>query len=252
MSVSIADPNPTKRCTTTILSNKNALQSHNSASLTTTGDPPSPPSAHASSTTIDPERTARTIALFNIPDTINTARLQTLLSPYGEIEEISLRPHHQGAIIVFISATAAGTAALSMSGHEIAPGRKIRTGPISELYKQKADIKDTRPGVKKSTTNKPNQSKTAAATATATTSLKSASFMPNAGPIKRPGQAGTGRRGGLGQRRGVAISKGIGQGGTNEDPAEGKSNDEFRRMLVKSSEAGSETTAVGANIEVKR
>lgn len=33
----------------------------------------------------------------------------------------------------------------------------------------------------------------------------------------------------------MAVSKGIGQGGTNEDPAEGKSNSEFRRMFVRES-----------------
>lgn len=225
ITVAIADPNPGKRSTTTILAP--AATSTKSASPAPNGSVASPPSAaspQAAASNPDAQnRAARTIALFNIPDTINTARLQSLLAPHGTIEEITLKPKNNGAIVVLASAAEAGTAALAITGVEIAPGRKIETGSVAEMYKHKAEVHDANPGVKKS-----------APSSTTSSAVPKAASLPfqAAGSIRRPGVTGGSRRGGLGFRRGGAVKMGLGVGGTNEDPDMGKSNDEFRRMFV--------------------
>ena len=41
---------------------------------------------------------ARTLALLNVPDTLNDTRVRALAEPYGELVKVSLRPDHQGKI----------------------------------------------------------------------------------------------------------------------------------------------------------
>lgn len=86
----------------------------------------------------------RSITLMNVPDTVNDARIRSLVQPFGEITKLSLRPDHQGAIIEFADVAAAGRASLALEGHEIAPGRKLHTGDLDELIKQKGEYKTDR------------------------------------------------------------------------------------------------------------
>ena len=179
--------------------------------------------------------TINSCALMNLPDTFSTARLRPLLEAHGSIEKITLRPDHNGAIIVFSSAADAGKAALSLEGHEIVPGRHVHIGTVSELKKTKAEIKEANPGVKKV------GSTTAKADSSSNGNSSKPRFLPNAGPIHRPGLGSAARRGGhLGKRKGPPGVGGFGVGGTNgvasDKSAEnangtGKSNDEFRKLF---------------------
>ena len=167
------------------------------------------------------DRHNRTITLMNIPDTFNAARLEALVQSHGDYATLKLRPDHQGAIIEFKTASAAGKAALSLDGHEIEAGRKLRTGNIKELLAEKPEVKGsslvTRPTVKKST----------------------ASTLMPAPPVRRP--VGPGGRGGLGQKKGLGFSaaKPAKESGTNgqsngtgDKTTKTKSNADFKAMFV--------------------
>ncbi|RYO78490.1 hypothetical protein DL762_008675 [Monosporascus cannonballus] len=82
---------------------------------------------------------ARTLALMNIPDTANDARIRSVVEKHGDIVKLVLRPDHEGAIIEFADPVAVGRASLALDGFEIAPGRKIRTGNTSDLFKEKSE-----------------------------------------------------------------------------------------------------------------
>ncbi|KAJ5989415.1 hypothetical protein N7481_004625 [Penicillium waksmanii] len=166
----------------------------------------------------------RTLALMNIPDTVNEARIQAMVEPFGQLIKISLRPDHQGAIIEYANVQDAGKAALALEGKEIAPGRALHIGGVAELMALKAERKTDR-----ITSIKPEKPKV--------------SLQP-AGPIKRPQQPGArgghaGRRGGLGLRRAMAAPPppNNDQMDTTPDDKSGesgmpkKSNDDFRAML---------------------
>ena len=131
---------------------------------------------------------ARTLALMNIPDTINDSRVRALAEPYGEIVQLRLRPNHQGATIEYKEEASVGKAALGLEGHKIAPGRPIRTGTLAEMKKQKPEKKVDRIVVG--------------------SGEPSAALQP-AAPVRRPNQPGArrGGKGGLGTKRGgVGLS----------------------------------------------
>ena len=169
----------------------------------------------------------RTLALMNIPDTVNDARIRALAEPYGELVQLLLRPDHQGAILEYRDVASAGKAALGLEGQEIAPGRNIKTGNVAEMKQLRAEYRTDRIVVG---SGKP-----------------SAALQP-AAPIRRPNQPGARRvgKGGLGVKRGgVGLSgdrtqphgeDSDGSGGMN-DNAEGKgkakSNAEFKAMFIK-------------------
>ncbi|CCU82883.1 RNA-binding protein [Blumeria hordei DH14] len=83
----------------------------------------------------------RTIALLNIPDTINDSRIRLLASSYGEIIKIILRPDHQGAIIEYTDAVSAGKASLGLENYEIIPGHKIHMGSLKDLFSDKRETR---------------------------------------------------------------------------------------------------------------
>ena len=204
---------------------------------------PTPPTDTASQSK-SAEIQSRTLALLNIPDTINDARIRALTEPYGELVKVSLRPNHQGAIIEYKYEASVGKASLALEGHEIVPDRKIRIGTVSELNQQKADHHSDRiqVGVAAKTTNAQLQGPTT---------------------IRRPGQPGTrrGGKGGLGIKRGgVGLSgpratnnggvgkdadlNGTGGGekskdgdvngtGEGEEKTQAKSNADFKAMFLK-------------------
>ncbi|KAI0906645.1 putative pre-mRNA splicing factor [Ustulina deusta] len=123
---------------------------------------------------------ARTMAIMNIPDTINDARIRTLAEKHGAIVKLVLRPDHAGAIVEFAETSMAGRAALSLEGFEIAPNHKLRTGSVKQLFEDKV----------------PQQADTPKAPKT---------WMPPPPTVRRPvlGRGGA-RRGGLGF---VAVAK---------------------------------------------
>ncbi|OJJ48740.1 hypothetical protein ASPZODRAFT_1663690 [Penicilliopsis zonata CBS 506.65] len=105
------------------------------------------------------ERAARTLGLMNIPDTVNDARIRTLVEPFGKLVKVILRPDHQGAIVEFADVHNAGKASLGLEGHEIAPGRPIHVGTVPEMLKQSADRKVDRVPVLKHHHHKEGQNK---------------------------------------------------------------------------------------------
>jgi RNA recognition motif-containing protein len=174
------------------------------------------------------EISERTIALMNIPDTVNDARIRALAEVFGSIVKLVLRPDHQGATIEYADATSAGRAALALENHEIAPGRRLRTGGLKDLYREKDEIKTDRIQV--------GQGK----------KLPGNYIQPTA-PVRRPG---AGRRGGLGAKRGLGYAaakaagpsgSSAGVGGTNgnrsaEENATPKSNADFKAMFLSGGE----------------
>ncbi|KAK8015595.1 RNA recognition motif domain-containing protein [Apiospora marii] len=85
----------------------------------------------------------RTVALLNVPDTVNDARLRALAEKHGDIVKLVLQPNHQGAIIEYADVNTMGRAMLQLDGYEIAPGRKLRTGTVEELKRQKGETRVT-------------------------------------------------------------------------------------------------------------
>jgi RNA recognition motif-containing protein len=161
----------------------------------------------------------RTIALMNIPDTVNDARIHALASQYGEIVKLVLRHDHQGATVEYADVASAGKAALGLEGKEVVDGRKIRTGSVRDLFAQKDEIKTDKILVGKE--NKKAQS----------------GFMQQSAPVRRPGAGG---RGGLGVKRGLgfaapkaaAAPSKEGETNGNGEKAKPKSNADFKAMFV--------------------
>ena len=144
---------------------------------------------------------ARTIALCNIPDTINDARVRALLEPYGPITKLTLRPDHQGAIVEFADTQAAGKASLGVDGHEIAPARKLRVVTVKELLQEKPEIRASDKIVVGGGGGGPSKDKKKYP-ASATTGM-----IPNIQPIRRPQITPAERRGGRG---GLGLKRGGG------------------------------------------
>lgn len=172
---------------------------------------------------------SRTLALLNIPDTVNDARIRALTEPYGELVKVSLRPNHQGAIIEYKNEVSVGKASLALDGHEIAPERRVRVGTVGEMNQQKSEYYNDRIPLR-------------AAAKTSNAQLQGPV------PIRRPGQPG-GRRGGKGglgtMRGGVGLSgsKATNDGdgkdaetnrtGEEDETGKSKSNADFKAMFLK-------------------
>jgi squamous cell carcinoma antigen recognized by T-cells 3 len=174
------------------------------------------------------DRQARTIALLNVPDTVNDSRLRVIAETYGRLVKIVLRPDHKGAILEYTDANNAGKASLGLEGYEITPGRNLRVGTVPEMLREKAERKTDKIQVGKM--KKDN-------TGSMPGSLQASR------PIRRPGQQ-VGRRGGLGQKRGLGLAGSNGADGgdtegkglkdsTNASTEGRKSNDDFRELLSK-------------------
>jgi hypothetical protein len=76
----------------------------------------------------------RSIAILNLPDTVNLARLEKLLEPFGSIKKLQLRPDYGGAIVEFTEVQSAGKVSLALDEHEL-DGRHITFGTVAELLK---------------------------------------------------------------------------------------------------------------------
>ncbi|KAI1442630.1 hypothetical protein F5Y02DRAFT_242955 [Annulohypoxylon stygium] len=168
----------------------------------------------------------RTIALWNVPDTVNDARVRAVVENHGEIVKLVLRPDHQGAIVEFKDAATAGRAALGLEGYEIVPGRGIHTGSVDELFKQTSEKREDKivTGKGKLANHKGGS--------------KEPSFMSPIQTVRRPVPGG---RGGPKRGLGFVASKKDGSKenhGTDVDGAapavKPKSNADFKALFIKS------------------
>lgn len=173
---------------------------------------------------------SRTIALLNVPDTVNDARIRALAETYGALVKVVLRPDHQGATIEYQDVASAGKAALGLEGHEIVPGRILGVGTVKEMLQQKEEMKSDRIATITISSKKRNDN---------------VAHFPIHAPIRRPNQPGArrGGKGGLGFK-GVGLNgprAGVNKtqketavnGGGGADGGKPKSNAEFKAMFLK-------------------
>lgn len=184
---------------------------------------------------------SRTVALLNIPDTVNDARIRALAEPFGELVQVTLKPNHQGAVIEFKEQASAGKASLALKGREIVPDRQIRVGTTQEMKGMKEEMKVDRIGGGPSTKQKKQDGGGGGGTGPVTA-------VPGPALVRRPGAGGggAGRRGGLGAKRGGGVGN-AGERATTTTSSEGpdadvevqdaeqskaKSNADFKAMMM--------------------
>ena len=159
----------------------------------------------------------RKIAIFNLPDTVNDARVRAAMEEHGALVKIQMRRQDNGAIVEFANINDSFHVRQGVDCSSLGP--EVRTGDVADLLaKVKKRQGDGEFGGVGSTTMRPPT-------------------------VSRPGQRG-GRRGGLGYRRGGGF--GVGSSGSNEGSganagnAKGaggaKSNADFRTMFEKGKE----------------
>ncbi|KAI2618315.1 hypothetical protein GGS26DRAFT_388213 [Hypomontagnella submonticulosa] len=172
----------------------------------------------------------RTMAIMNVPDTVNDARIRVVVEKYGEIVKLVLRPDHQGAIVEFADAATMGRAALALEGHEIVPGRKLRTGTAHDLFKETSEKREDKIATGKGKTANKGGS-------------KEPSFMPPPQNIRRPTLGRAGAKRGLGFIASKNDSKEKenhqtpGVNGTTA-AAKPKNNADFKAMFLSSGNGG--------------
>ena len=175
------------------------------------------------------EMQSRTIALMNIPDTVNEARIRALAEPYGDLVKVSLRLNHQGVILEYKDAASVGKASLGLEGQELAPGRAIGVGTVDEMKQQKGEYRSDKIAI-------------------GAAAMREAMNLQSQAPIRRPVQPGArrGGRGGLGIKRGGVGFRGEratkdeegteiearGQEAKEEENGKAKSNADFKAMFL--------------------
>lgn len=172
----------------------------------------------------------RTVAIMGVPDTMNDARVRALVEPHGQLTKLTLRPDHGGAILEFADAAAAGKAQLSLDGVEV-EGRKLKTGPVAALFREKAETRIDR------IDKKPSDS----AAKSNSTSTKATMMAPPSTIIRRPalgakpkGRAGLGFTGVINKATKAAGEEAKKEETNGSEPAKPvmKSNADFRALLL--------------------
>lgn len=159
----------------------------------------------------------RKVAIFDLPDTVNDARIRAAMEQYGPIIKIQLRRQDNGAIVEFVNVNDAFNVRQGVDCTALGPD--VKTGDVADLLNKMKRRQTTVSGP-------------------SSTGLKPPT-------IARPGQRG-GRRGGLGFKRGGGFggAKDHGAGGGETEQATmngsggGKSNADFRAMLEASKNPG--------------
>ncbi|KAK5133507.1 hypothetical protein LTR08_007644 [Meristemomyces frigidus] len=149
----------------------------------------------------------RKIAIFNLPDTVNDARIRAAMETYGPIVKMQLRRGDHGAVVEFTNVKDAFNVRQGVDCSALGP--EVKTGEVADLLRK---------GKKK-----PAQAAPAGP-------LAIGMRPPN---VSRPGQR-AGRRGGLGFKRGgVPTSTGEGEAEKTapKEAAGGRSNADFRAMF---------------------
>ena len=154
----------------------------------------------------------RKIAIFNLPDTVNDARLRTTMEEHGPLVKIQMRRGDNGAIIEFAQVNDAFNVRQGVDCSSL--GSEVKTGDVADLLakvKKRQGAQDSHGGGSAGSTMRPPS-------------------------FARPTQRG-GRRGGLGFKRGGGFGAGRdgeGEGTGGNVKAGGRSNADFRSMLEKS------------------
>ncbi|EME46210.1 hypothetical protein DOTSEDRAFT_78563 [Dothistroma septosporum NZE10] len=166
---------------------------------------------------------ARKIAVFNIPDTVNDARIRTTLEKYGAILKIQLRRDKAGAIVEYESVKDAFNVHQGVDVTSLGP--EAKTGDVGDLLALGKVKKRPASSATIGSSNAPARN-------------ASLAFVPSA--ASRPGRGG-GNRGGIGGRRGMlGFKRGGGASNTAAPSASSapsadadgkKSNNDFRSML---------------------
>ena len=214
--VEISSPNPSKRqaSTTVRASVEPSTRDGRSPSIQHSIHSPGPESLAEGNSAPTSRRPsiadiqARTIALLNVPDTVNDSRIRAIAEPYGALVKVVLRPDHQGAIIEYKDVASAGKATLGLTGLEIIPGRHLRVGTVKEMLQQPAEKKDRSGGNPKIA-------------------------LQSSVPIRRPTQPGTRGRGGLGFKKTPRVAKDADAEDATKQEGQAKSNADFKALFVK-------------------
>lgn len=161
------------------------------------------------------ERKQRTVAICDVPDTVNESRIKAMAEKIGPVRKVLLKTNHQGALIEFEHIPDAGRAMIELDNYEIDPSRHIRVTSEKEMFQQKAERK-IEEFVKRPGQNPP---KPAGAS----------------GPIKRPAQPGVRKGGHLGQRSSTLFQSQKKDDSTVDGDGESgkKTNDDFRNLINK-------------------
>ncbi|KAK0732958.1 hypothetical protein B0T26DRAFT_736079 [Lasiosphaeria miniovina] len=166
---------------------------------------------------------ARTIAVLNIPDTMNPARVQSMLAPTGTIAKLTLHAKYGGVIVEYVDAQTARKAGLAIEGMVVDGGKKLHVDTVAELFRQKGEVR-----VDRIDQEPPKKTKSAA------------ELMPPPA-IRRPPVLGRGgARRGLGfvslakkEPNGSATTNGGSSGsGTAPTGQASKSNADFKKMFL--------------------
>lgn len=174
------------------------------------------------------EINARTIALLGLPDTVNDARVQKLVEPFGSLVRLVMQPMHGGAIIEFADAASAGKAALQLNSAEY-EGYKLRTGSPDELRHAKAERGDGQPAAKS------NEKQTAQGGSGSGKPASSSGLMLAPSGIRRPAASRPGPKRGLGLTPRKPATKS--NEAASKDPSTAgpkKSNADFKAMFLAS------------------
>lgn len=204
------------------------------------GAPPSADAAHTSPSSGSVRD--RKIDVLGIPETMNEARVRSLLGPTGQIVKLVVHPKHGGAVVEYSDAAAAGKAALAIEGMQVY-GHKLRIGAFGELFRQKAEHKPDRIDQQPP----PSQSQSGQDAKKNKKKMTAAELMPPPRPVQRPQALGSAKGRGvrLGAFAAVSAKKetssakpetnGTGpaaESGTGTMPPAQKSNDFFRNMML--------------------
>jgi len=182
--------------------------------------------SHVSSEEMAKTVRERKVAIIDLPDTVNDARIRSEMEKHGQIVKIQLRRDRNAAIVEFADMKVAFNVRAGVDVSAL--GEDVRTGEVAEIF---AKVKKTQDGAP-------------------TPAVGFGGMRP--ATVARPGQQRGGRRGGLGYKRGgfggvgtAAKSSGapVADGETNGSAAPARSNADFKAMFEKSREQAAEPKA---------
>ncbi|KAI5286263.1 Splicing factor, partial [Ascosphaera aggregata] len=177
---------------------------------------------------------ARTIALMNVPDTVNDARIRAVAEMYGPLVKLTLRPDHAGAIIEFVHENDAGKSSLGLEGTTL-DGQVIHVGSVREMLAQEPVVKG---GTQQQAKTAPRKKSNEKNDKKGKDDIAKSVISQPAQAIRRPGRPanGAGRRGGLGIKRFSQHSATTTQPAPSDQTqtqtqSSNRSNDDFRAIL---------------------
>ena len=224
LTVTIAKKNTKAKSTTVVTTRRGSTAASDRSASQHAGDAASPladtPMSNTAPDTRNPEPPhLRTLALLNIPDTINDARVQALCDSYGSIIKIILKPENGGALIEFEHSSSCDKAKLALSGYEIASGIKVRIGKPWEVTK----------GPKRSGDGDQKKADTGGGKG----------LIPAA--VRRPVFGAGGKTRGRGGRAGLGFARAAMEKSDVVEAEEGgKSQNDFRALLAGGGESGND------------